>query len=116
MAEQSQATLFVSIHANAVSMSRPEINGLETYYASADGQALATTILRSILGNIPMNSRGVKQANFYVIRRTSMPATLVETGFVTGAEDAPRLADPSFRRRMAAAIAQGILTYLQENT
>jgi N-acetylmuramoyl-L-alanine amidase len=41
-----------------------------------------------------------------------MPATLVETGFVTGAQDAPKLADPNFRRQMAAAIAQGIIEFL----
>jgi N-acetylmuramoyl-L-alanine amidase len=113
MAEQANATVFVSIHANAISMSRPEVNGVETFYASPEGKNLATAILDRILNAIPMTNRGVKQANFYVIRRTSMPATLVETGFVTGAEDAPRLADPAFRRQMAAAIAQGILDYLR---
>ncbi|NEP17709.1 MAG: hypothetical protein F6J97_12520, partial [Leptolyngbya sp. SIO4C1] len=40
-------------------------------------------------------------------------AILIETGFVTGAEDAPNLRDPLWQTRMAAAIAQGILTYLQ---
>ncbi|MFZ9738234.1 MAG: N-acetylmuramoyl-L-alanine amidase [Prochlorotrichaceae cyanobacterium] len=113
MAERANATIFVSIHANAISLSRPEVNGVETYYASAEGRVLASTILQRILNNIPMTNRGVKQANFYVIRRTSMPATLIETGFVTGIEDAPRLADPAFRRQMATAIAQGILEYLR---
>jgi N-acetylmuramoyl-L-alanine amidase len=41
-----------------------------------------------------------------------MPAALAEMGFVTGQLDSPRLADPSFRRRMAVAIAVGILKYL----
>jgi len=113
LAEQENATIFVSIHANAISMDRPDVNGVETFYSSAEGRVLANTILQRILNNISMNNRGVKEANFYVIRRTSMPATLVETGFVTGAQDAPRLADPNFRRQMAAAIAQGILEYLR---
>ena len=113
LAERENATIFVSIHANAISLDRPEVNGVETFYASAEGRVLANTILQRILSNISMNNRGVKEANFYVIRRTSMPATLVETGFVTGAQDAPRLADPNFRRQMAAAIAQGILEYLR---
>lgn len=113
MAERANATVFVSIHANAISMSRPEVNGLETFYASAEGRVLASAIQQRILNSIPMTNRGVKQANFYVIRRTSMPAALVETGFVTGAEDAPRLADPGFRSQMATAIVQGILDYLR---
>ena len=61
-----------------------------------------------------MGDRGVRSARFYVIRRTSMPASLVETGFVTGAIDNPRLADPAFRRQMAEAIARGILQYLSQ--
>jgi N-acetylmuramoyl-L-alanine amidase len=41
-----------------------------------------------------------------------MPASLVELGFVTGAEDAPRLADPRFRELLAKAVARGILQYI----
>ncbi len=113
IAERANATAFVSIHANAISMSRPEVNGVETYYYVSGlplAQAIHSSILQSGLG---MRDRGVRQARFYVIRRTSMPAVLVETGFVTGAEDAPRLADPNFRSRMAVAIARGILNYFQ---
>jgi N-acetylmuramoyl-L-alanine amidase len=60
-----------------------------------------------------MNNRGVKQSRFYVLRHTTMPAALVEVGFVTGAQDAPRLADPAWQERMAQAIAAGILRYFQ---
>lgn len=113
MANRANATVFVSIHANAISMSRPEVNGLETYYYSEAGRRLADTIHRRILSLIPMGDRGVRQARFYVLRHTDMPASLVETGFVTGAQDAARLSDPAWRQQMAAAIAQGILDYLR---
>lgn len=115
IAERANASLFVSIHANAISLSRPDVNGLETYYYSASGQRLAQVIHNAILQNVPIRDRGVRQARFYVIRNTSMPAVLVETGFVTGAEDARNLADPSHQRQMAAAIAQGVLQYIQQN-
>jgi N-acetylmuramoyl-L-alanine amidase len=112
MANRANATIFVSIHANAISLSRPDINGLETFYFDS-GKDLATVIHRTILDDMPeVRDRRVRQARFYVLRRTAMPSVLVETGFVTGAEDAPRLADPGFRSRMAAAIAHGILRYL----
>lgn len=114
IAERANATLFVSIHANAISMSRPDVNGIETYYASSQGLALAQSIHNSMLQAVGGPDRGVKQARFYVIRRTSMPATLVETGFVTGARDAPLLRDPAYQERMAQAIARGILQYVQQ--
>lgn len=114
IAERANASLFVSIHANAISLSRPDVNGLETYYYSS-GQRLAQVIHNAILQNIDVRDRGVRQARFYVLRNTSMPAVLIETGFVTGAEDSRRLADPSQQRLMAAAITQGILQYIQQN-
>jgi len=115
MANRSRANLFVSIHANAISMSRPDVNGVETFYfQGANSRQLATSIQQSILNQIPMNSRGVKQARFYVLRTASMPAVLVEVGFVTGAQDAPRLANPAFREEMAEAIANGILQYISQ--
>jgi N-acetylmuramoyl-L-alanine amidase len=114
-ANRANADLFVSIHANAISMSRPDVNGVETYfYGSPAGRELSDVILQSILEAADMRNRGVKEARFYVLRRTAMPATLVEVGFVTGAEDAPRLADPEFRTLIAQAIARGILQYVVE--
>jgi N-acetylmuramoyl-L-alanine amidase len=50
-----------------------------------------------------------------VLRATTMPAALVEVGFVTGADDARRLADPAWRETAAQAIARGILQYLQQS-
>lgn len=113
MANRLDADLFISIHANAISMSRPDVNGAETFYYS-NGRALAQAIQRSIIAKINMRDRGVKKANFYVLRNSAMPAVLVEVGFVTGRLDAPRLADPNFRQRMADAIADGILQYVQQ--
>jgi N-acetylmuramoyl-L-alanine amidase len=114
LAERVNATLFVSIHANAISMSRPDVNGLETYYY-ASGERLARTIHSAMLQETGARDRGVRQARFYVLRRTSMPAVLIETGFVTGSEDAANLSRPEYRSRLAAAIARGILQYIQQN-
>jgi N-acetylmuramoyl-L-alanine amidase len=115
LAVRMRANVFVSIHANAISMSRPDVNGLETYYYSR-GLSLAKVAHANILQNIMLRDRGVRRANFYVIKRTPMPAILIETGYLTGAEDAPKLADPGFRSQVAMAIARGILQYLQPNT
>ncbi len=114
IANRAQGNVFVSIHANAISMSRPDVNGIETYYASESGRRLAATLQASMLAATGMRDRGVKQARFLVLRQTNMPAALVEVGFVTGAQDAPRLADPAWRETMAQAIARGILQYIQQ--
>jgi N-acetylmuramoyl-L-alanine amidase len=69
----------------------------------------------TVLQMTEVRNRQVRFARFYVLRHTSMPAVLVEVGFVTGEEDARRLADPAFRTQMAEAIAAGILRYVQQN-
>lgn len=110
-ANNAGADVFVSIHANSINLSRPDINGLETYYYST-GQRLAQTIHNSILQRVNIADRGVRQARFYVLRHSDMPAVLVETGFVTGSTDAARFRDPAAMNQMADAIADGILSYL----
>jgi len=116
LANRVNADLFISIHANAIDMTRPDVNGIETYYfQSRSGQLLAQYIHNSVLQTTGAPNRGVREARFYVLRHTEMPAVLVEVGFVTGAEDAAKLADPAYRSVMAEAIARGILQYMQRN-
>jgi N-acetylmuramoyl-L-alanine amidase len=113
-AERVNADIFVSIHANSISLSRPDISGIESYYyASSKGYRLARSIHNRILSNINSPDRGIRQARFYVVRRTSMPSVLIEIGFVTGSQDAARLSSASQRTKLAEAIVQGILDYLK---
>jgi N-acetylmuramoyl-L-alanine amidase len=112
IAEQVNATVFVSIHANAISMSRPDINGLETYYFDS-GISLAQSIHQGVLETTGTRDRGVRKARFFVLRQTSMPSVLVETGFVTGSEDVANFNNPTYRSRLAQGIALGIARYLR---
>jgi N-acetylmuramoyl-L-alanine amidase len=113
IAEQANANLFVSIHANSAGASA---NGVETYYyGSSEGQQLAQSIQSNIIRSTGMIDRGVKTARFYVLTQTSMPAALVEVGFVTGRDDARRLSNASSRNQIAGAITRGILQYIQQN-
>jgi len=115
IANQLRANAFVSIHANASSRNWEDVNGIETFFFSGlRGNQLASEIQQQVLNVSPRSpNRGVRKGRFFVIRRTIMPAVLVETGFVTGRLDAPRLAKASHRRQLAFAIATGILKYLQ---
>jgi N-acetylmuramoyl-L-alanine amidase len=113
MANRAGADLFVSIHANSMGEGRPDVSGLEVYYFG--NRTLADTIHRSILRTVNVSDRGVRRARFYVLRKSSMPATLVEVGFVTGYRDAANLKNPTYRRQMAEAIARGVIEYIQQN-
>ncbi|MBN3898853.1 MAG: N-acetylmuramoyl-L-alanine amidase [Nostoc sp. NOS(2021)] len=111
IAKRVNATLFVSIHANSVD-NRPDVNGLEVYYYDS-GYALAEVVRNTILQDIgTIKNRGTRKARFYVLRKNSIPSILVETGYMTGYEDNPRLGTREYQNRMAEAIARGILKYL----
>ncbi len=114
-ANKLKANAFVSIHANATRGKRKEVNGLETYYYSGyKGYSLAKNIHKEVLIISPQSpDRGVRRSRFYVIRKTSMPAALVEIGFVTGMYDAALLRQKAYRDKMSFAIAKGILNYLK---
>jgi len=114
-ANKSKANAFVSIHANATRGKRTDVNGLETYYYSGQkGYSLAKNIHQQILKTSPQSpDRGVRRSRFYVIRKTSMAAALVEIGFVTGMYDAALLRQKAYRDKMSFAIAKGILNYLK---
>ena len=116
LANSSGADLFLSIHANALTMARPDVNGIETFYfESPRARALAQAVQDQVLAVSPGSpDRGARTARFYVIRRTVMPSALVEMGFVTGDLDSPRLADAAHRRRLALAISRGLLNVLRQ--
>lgn len=108
-ANRFNADLFVSIHANAAANPAPE--GIEVFHfaGSGSGNAFASRVLNSLVAEFPDHrNRGVKEANFAVLRLTSMPAILVECEFLTNPDQLLFLADPANQGRIAAAIARGI--------
>ena len=115
-ANKTDADIFVSIHANASRGKRRDINGLETFfYRGWKGRLLAKRIQKQILQVSPGSpDRGVKHGRFYVIKNTKMPAVLVEIGFLTGRLDARRLEKSVHRKRLAFAIAKGIIEYMNK--
>ena len=104
------ADYFISLHTNAVN--NPQANGTEifTYRLSGPAYNMAVPILSSIVNRLDMRNRGIKQGNtLYVLRRTYMPALLIELGFITNPSDAYKLDNNPFG--FANAIYQGILEY-----
>ncbi|HWQ88562.1 MAG TPA: N-acetylmuramoyl-L-alanine amidase [Desulfitobacteriaceae bacterium] len=114
IANKAGADLFVSIHNDA--FSDPTVGGTSTFYSSANPQvaesrSLAGAVQNELLKQLSFNDRKVKDASFYVLRNTVMPAILVELGFITNPDEEKLLSSPDFQKKAAGAIYRGILTF-----
>ncbi|MBQ8605931.1 MAG: N-acetylmuramoyl-L-alanine amidase [Clostridia bacterium] len=111
MANEWGADWFISIHCNAAE--NPAANGTEVYVYSRSSPAfpLAEDIQEQIVERLGTKDLGVKEnPSLYVLRRTNMPALLVELAFVTNKADAELLRDEQYQ--FAYAIYQGILDFV----
>jgi N-acetylmuramoyl-L-alanine amidase len=135
IANQTHDSIFVSLHFNATS--NTAATGFEIYSltprgapstadnalalsfanmqagSAVDAQSfeLAVAVYHSMLGHIPEVDRGIKRARFAVLRRTNIPAILVEGGFLSETNDSRSVANPAWRGRLAEAISIGIENY-----
>ena len=102
------AELFLSIHCNA--FSSPTANGTETYsyYGSVEGGRLAAILQEELLAAGSLRDRGAKEANLYVLKHSSMPASLVELAFISNEREEALLTSEDFQNKMAFAIAKGL--------
>jgi len=105
--------IFVSIHANW--LDNAEFSGVMTFHfpGSVPGQTLAAMIQRHTVNTTGAVDRGVRTANFFVLRETMVPAVLIETGFISNAAEELKLRDPSYQSRVAQGIAEGINEYFR---
>lgn len=113
LANARKANIYVSIHYNAGGGS-----GIETYYynGSANGKRLAKAIHQNVIQGTKQIDRGIKSGNhLWVIRKTTMPAVLIEYGFMDdpGLIEARRMIDENFQRECAIETAKGICEYFK---
>lgn len=108
-----EADAFISIHANAAS--NVDVKGTETFWnsghQSVDSFNLATALNQELVKELATVNRGVKHANFYVIKNSFMPSALVEIAFLTNKDDAKLLSSEEFKKKSAEAIATGLNNY-----
>lgn len=112
IAEKYDADAFISLHID--SFSNPAIGGISAYYNGKTpyDKILAASILEQI-GTMPgfNGSRGVKPANFYIMKHSSMPTTLLELGFLSNPKEEALLTEDSVQKAFAKGIAQGVADY-----
>ncbi len=110
-----QADLFVSLHMNSAGSSTA--NGTEVYYSSSNNsksfsginsKLFAQKMKDTLVSTLGTKDRGVKQAGFVVIKQNTVPAILIELGFVTGSTDSKNLKKEAFQKKSAKTIYQGI--------
>jgi N-acetylmuramoyl-L-alanine amidase len=98
--------LFVCIHFN--SANRMGAGGIETYFYSRESLPLASAIHYYVAGGAPSSNRGVRRRGYYVLRKTNIPAVLVECGFLTNPTEAAYAQTASYRQKLAEEIAAGV--------
>src|SRR6266700_2158369 len=106
IANSYQNAIFVCIHFN--SAKRMGASGIETYFYSQESLPLASAVHYYVAGGAPTSNRGVRRRGFYVLRKTKIPAVLVECGFLTNPSEGDYAQTTSYRQKLAEEIAAGI--------
>lgn len=109
-ANRLKADRYISIHANAAA--NTTARGIETWFfpGSLKGERLAASVQAAMVMDFPDSpDRGIKEADFAVLRLTKMPAVLVELEFLTNDHARRQLTDPDCQARYARAIARGVV-------
>lgn len=119
IANDTKSKIFVSVHFN--SAKNTDAKGIEVFfYKSKDkfrtqaSKALAVRVLSKMVDLTEAKNRGVKHGNFHVIRETSMPAILVEGGFITNDDERALLRDVKYREKLSKGIAEGVDSFFQQ--
>jgi N-acetylmuramoyl-L-alanine amidase len=110
-ANNLKVDLYISIHANAYGSGWNDAGGIETYvYPQRTQQQynLAQKIQTQLISQTGLRNRGVKAANFHVLRETYMSAILIEGGFMTNPAEIKLLRSDSYRRNVADAIVKAV--------
>ena len=136
LAQRRNADLFLSLHFNATETARNSVQGAEVYCLTPAGAPstnsrgegsgagwfagnrrndrnmfLAYLLQQALTRNLGMEDRGVHRARFAVLRDASMPAALVEAGFMSHPKEGPKIFTAEYRRQIARAIVDGLTAY-----
>ncbi len=139
LANRKGADLFVSLHFNSSDASQNSVKGVEVYCltppgaqsTNAQGEGgstaactgnrnndrntfLAYELQKGLTRGLAVEDRGVRRARFAVLRDATMPAVLIEAGFMSHPAESRKIFDAAYRRQIAHAIVEGILDYKRQ--
>lgn len=119
-ANRSGADIYISIHQNATEEGAG-VNGMEVWYTEdgdrSDNKRLAQLIRQQTLKSTGAVERELRDdADFYVMENTSMPACLIETGFLSNAAERRKLGLAEYQEQIAGGIVQGVVYYFHPKT
>jgi N-acetylmuramoyl-L-alanine amidase len=106
IANSYRNAIFVCVHFN--SAKRIGAEGIETYFYGRDSLPLASAVHYFVAGGAPSPNRGVRRRGYYVLRKTKIPAVLVECGFLTNPTEGEYAQTASYRQKLAEEIASGV--------
>ena len=112
VANNTKSDIFISIHMDSFSSSAAK--GTTGYYYSLGSQRsrdLADKVRQGVIDQIGTQSRGTQSSNFYVVKHTDMPATLVEVAFISNPQEEQLLNSEEGIQKAAQGIADGIADY-----
>ena len=111
VAEKYNSDLFVSLHIN--SSVNKSVGGFSSYYypKTDNDLKIAKAIQDKFAKNFGVDNLGVRQANFYVVKRCSMPATLLEMCFISNPKEEKLMKSRWFQKKTARLIVEGVENY-----
>jgi N-acetylmuramoyl-L-alanine amidase len=115
IAEAANASLFVSVHGNSLPVEYPnrdKVNGSETYYSRSESLPLAQIIHKHLVAGTGFKDNGVRSKSLHVTRETSMPAVLLEAGYLTNPGNEAAMYSEQMQDNLAREIVAGIKEYL----
>ena len=109
--------VFISIHANIADSSAAK--GLEVYYCTSPSmepnqKEFGQMVINAIERSIGEKTRGLKMEKYYVLKNTTAPAILIETGFLSNAAERAKLLTPEYQSKIVDGIINGIEDFLEE--
>ncbi len=121
LASETGADLFISLHMNASTLDN--VSGTEVYYSSSNNKKLSNGLRSSIVAKklvnnlcaaIGTSNRGILNSDYYVVKYNSVPAVLIELGFISSQKDLSKLTNATYQKKAAKAIYETVLELFAE--